>query len=150
MRIRSASVPVVAALLVSSILMFATPAPAHHADGPCDVHWAENESVEHYSKRLIRCAVEHFGSVPGGVKRAVCIADRESGLIPDATSLTGEYLGLFQHASVYWNTRYDDWTRPAWDLPTSALKGRTNAIVTIRMVHDARGWKAAGWPRLGC
>ncbi len=41
-------------------------------------------------------------------------------------------------------TRTD--TKPAWDLPTSALKGRTNAIVTIRMVVAIGGWKAAGWP----
>jgi hypothetical protein len=145
-----APLAVVATLIAASALSTAAPAWAHHADGPCDFHPVDGETVEHFSTRQIRCAVERFGAVPGGARRAVCIADRESGLIPDATSLTGDYLGLFQHASKYWDSRYDEWTRPVWDLPTSALKGRTNAIVTIRMVHRAGGWKAAGWPRFDC
>lgn len=80
----------------------------------------------------------------------MCIAERESGLDPRAASSTEMYLGLFQHAATYWDGRYQDWTKKTWDLPDSALKGRTNAIVTIRMVHAVGGWKAAGWPRRGC
>jgi hypothetical protein len=77
--------------------------------------------------------------VPGGAETAICIADVESGLHPEATSETGEYLGLFQHAAEAWPGRYETWTREAWALDESALSGRTNAIVTIRMVN-ANGW----------
>ena len=97
-----------------------------------------------------RCAVDTLGPVPGGSDRAICIAKRESGLNPKAESATGVYLGLYQHAAEYWEWRYDTYTEPAWDLPTSALKGRTNSIVTIRMVVEAGTWGAAGWPRGDC
>lgn len=149
-RNRSVTAALLCAIVVAGVAVTAPIAVAHHADGPCDVHRTADETVQHYSKRQIRCAVERFGPVPGGRVRAVCIAERESGLNPEATSPTEQYLGLYQHAAAYWGYRYDTWTRPVWDLPTSALKGRTNAIVTIRMVRDLGGWKAAGWPVHDC
>jgi hypothetical protein len=94
--------------------------------------------VRPFSRRLIRCATERW-EVPGGAEKAICIADAESNLNPRATSAGGEYLGLFQHSAEAWPARYDEWTRPGWDLDESALSGRTNAIVTMRMVNDA-GW----------
>jgi hypothetical protein len=146
--------PRLAVLLIGIAIVGATftptPASAHHEPGPCDLHRLTDETVEHFSTRQIRCAVRRFGPVPGGGRTAVCIARRESGLIPDATSLTAQYLGLYQHAAVYWDDRYVRWTRKAWELPESALEGRTNAVVTIRMVADAGGWRPAGWPRRGC
>ncbi len=101
-------------------------------------------------KRVIRCSVETFGPVRGGAARAICIADRESGLHPTATSPTGKYLGLYQHAATYWPSRFKTWTDPTWSLSDSALNGRSNSIVTIQMVHAAGGWKAAGWGGTGC
>ena len=89
-------------------------------------------------KRIIRCAVDRW-EVPGGSERAICIADRESNLNPKAESATGEYLGLFQHSADAWPDRYEEWTLPSWQLPESALHGRTNAVVTTRMVN-ADGW----------
>jgi hypothetical protein len=94
--------------------------------------------VRSFSKRLIRCAAERW-EVPGGPEKAICIAEAESHLNPRATSEGGEYLGLFQHSAEAWPDRYEAWTRPAWELDESALSGRTNAIVTIRMVNDG-GW----------
>ncbi len=117
---------------------------------PCSLRARDGETIRHLSARRVRCAARTLGPVPGGVETAVCIARRESGLDPRATSPTGMYLGLFQHAATAWQTRYDAWTEPLWYLPTSALSGRTNAIVTIRMVNAAGGWKAAGWPRRHC
>jgi hypothetical protein len=138
-------------IMMAASMFIALPvASAHHDRGPCDFHRAADETMHHLSKRQIRCAVERFGPVPGGHVRTVCIAERESGLDPEATSPTELYLGLFQHAAAHWDERYETWTRPVWDLPTSALEGRTNAIVTIRMVRDAGGWKAAGWAPRGC
>ena len=140
-----------AALLLLGLLLGATPATAHHAPGPCDFHRLDGESIQRFARRRIVCAVERFGPVPGGKDRAICIARRESGLDPSATSSpTGEYRGLFQHDRDMWPARYDGYTRPAWELSRKALNGRTNAIVTIRMVFDIGTWREAGWPPLDC
>jgi hypothetical protein len=136
--------------LVLAATALPPPAAAHHLEGPCDTHRGADEPIQRYSRRQIRCAVERFGPVRGGVERAICIAKRESGLHPRAQSLTGMYLGLYQHAAKDWERRYDEYTKLAWDLPISALKGRTNAIVAVRMAVEADGWGAAGWPRGDC
>ena len=95
--------------------------------------------------------MERFGPVPGGTQRAICIAKRESGLDPAATSEpTGEYRGLYQHDRDFWPARYDRYTAPVWELSPSALNGRSNAIVTIRMVADFGAWWRAGWPPKDC
>ena len=113
--------------------------------GPCDLVRADDETVRLYSRRLIRCAAERW-EVPGGPRRAVCIAEAESHLDPEATSADGSYVGLFQHSAEAWPERYAAWTRPAWELDESPLSGRTNAIVTMRMVN-AQGWGA--WADVG-
>jgi hypothetical protein len=118
--------------------------------GPCDLVARSGETTAHLMKRRITCATDRFGPVPGGTARAICIAKRESGLDPTATSPTGMYLGLYQHARKYWPSRYTAWTKASWELSTRATNGRTNSIVTLRMVHAAGSWKAAGWPAKGC
>jgi hypothetical protein len=132
--------------------LFVGPATSHAVIlwGPCSFQRLDGETIQHFSARRVRCAAKVFGPVPGGGATAVCIARRESGLDPRAESLTGMYLGLFQHSAAAWPDRYVTWTYPLWGLPTSALSGRTNAIVTIRMVHATGGWKAAGWRRKTC
>jgi hypothetical protein len=119
------------------------------AAGPCALVRASGETIQAFSTRLITCAADTW-TVPGGAARAICIATRESGLIPWATSPNGAYLGLFQHSATYWPGRYDTWTKPSWGLQHSALNGRTNAIVTIRMVNGIGTWVGAGWPITGC
>ncbi len=148
MRTRSA----IAVLMVTTgMLLGATPAIAHHLPGPCDFHRLDDESVRTFAKRLIVCSVERFGPIPGGSERAICIARRESGLLPSATSEpTGQYRGLYQHDRDLWPWRYDTYTLPAWELSRRALNGRSNAIVTIRMVADAGTWWKAGWPPKEC
>ena len=118
--------------------------------GPCHLSRRSSESVHHFTRRRISCAVDRFGPVGGGAARAICIAKRESGLDPTARSATGRYLGLYQHAKKLWPDRYKKWTQRSWDLSKRALSGRSNSIVTIRMVHAMGGWKAAGWPIKGC
>ena len=136
---------------MAGVLLGATPALAHHRPGPCDLHRLDGESMRAFSKRRIACAVERFGPVPGGKQRAICIARRESGLDPSATSEpTGQYRGLYQHDRDMWPSRYAEYTRPKWELSPRALNGRTNAIVTIRMVVKAGTWRAAGWPPKEC
>jgi hypothetical protein len=132
---------------------FLTGPATSHAEilpGPCSLQRWDGETVQHLSARRVRCAVDVYGPVPGGGHTAVCIAARESGLRPRATSATGMYVGLFQHDAVAWPDRFDAWTDPIWNLSSSAFSGRTNAIVTIRMVHTLGRWKTAGWPRRGC
>ncbi len=117
--------------------------------GPCALTRGVAEPVQGFSKRLIRCAASHW-VVPGGAAKAICIAGRESGLVPTATSAGGAYLGLYQHSARYWPIRYRTWANAGWHLRSTALSGRTNAIVTLRMVHAAGGWASAGWPVRGC
>ena len=131
---------ILAPVLLVALLLPALPALAGGDPGPCSLPRRDGESVQHHSKRLIRCAADAW-DVPGGADKAICIADAESHLNPEAVSADGSYLGLFQHEADAWPGRYDTWTRPAWELDESALSGRTNAIVTIRMVHE-NGWGA--------
>jgi hypothetical protein len=128
-----------------ALTMAAAPAGAHHRAGPCDVHQREDETVRSHMKRIIRCAAERW-DVEGGAERAICIAAAESDLNPEAVGGDGKYLGLYQHGAEAWPDRYEAWTRPAWELDPDALSGRTNAIVTIRMVSE-NGWGA--WAKVG-
>lgn len=138
-------------LLLAGVLLGPTPAAAHHLPGPCDFHRLDGQSDQAFSRRRITCAVERFGPVPGGDARAICIARRESGLDPSVTSEpTGEYRGLFQHDRDFWAWRFDTFTVSSWELSPRVLNGRTNAIVTIRMVVGFGTWKSAGWPRKEC
>lgn len=114
--------------------------------GPCALTREDGESIQDLSTRLIQCAADRW-PVPGGAAKAVCIAGRESGLIPTATSPTGQFVGLFQHSAAAWPDRYAEWTRPVWALKESPLNGRTNAVVTMRMVN-AEGW--GPWTGAGC
>jgi hypothetical protein len=135
---------------IAIALVLASPAAARpRADtrpGPCPLHREQDEAIQDLARRLIECAVARW-PVPGGAPRAICIARRESGLIPWASSATGQYLGLFQQSAAGWPERFDAWTQPAWELKNNALNGRSNAIVTIRMVN-ADGWGA--WAGPGC
>ena len=135
-------------------LSIAGPATAHPLGvrsslpgvGPCALTKLPGEAIQDFSSQLIRCAATRW-PVPGGADEAICIAQRESGLIPTASSPTGEYVGLFQHLAAAWPDRYAEWTRPGWQLRPSPLNGRTNAIVTMRMVN-AEGW--GPWLGAGC
>jgi hypothetical protein len=142
--------PLALALALMILPTAPTTASAHHRIGPCGFWRKDGETIQHFSRRHIVCAIRSFGPVGGGRTRAICIARRESGLIPTATSSHKKYLGLYQHWRRVWRERYRAWTNPSWELNTSALSGRTNAIVTIRMVNDAGSWKAAGWPVRQC
>lgn len=141
-------------VIVASVLFLPSFLPtttlAGSMPGPCHLHRLDGETVRQHARRTIRCAVRSLGPVPGGVARAVCIARRESGLRPDALSPTGMYRGLFQHARAYWPWRYDTFTRKVWQLPEGALSGRSNAVVTIRMVRAYGTWAEAGWPVRDC
>jgi hypothetical protein len=114
--------------------------------GPCALVRGTGEVVQDFSIRLITCAADKW-PVEGGAEKAICIADRESGLIPTASSQTGMYVGLFQHSAADWPRRYDEWTRPSWRLKENPYNGRTAAIVTMR-IANAEGW--AAWAGAGC
>jgi hypothetical protein len=139
---------VVAGGLATAVLLSAaaTPASARRRVGPCDLRRGPTETLAAHERELIHCATNHW-SVFGGYRKALCIAKRESGLDPKAVSADGKYLGLYQHAKRYWPDRYATYTKRRWELNESALVGRTNAIVTIRMVHDG-GWRP--WHGSGC
>jgi hypothetical protein len=114
--------------------------------GPCALVRADGEAIQDFSKRLIRCAANRW-PVEGGANKAICIADRESGLIPTASSPTGMYVGLFQHSASDWPRRFEEWAKPWWRLKKNPYNGRTNSIVTMR-IANAEGW--AAWAGAGC
>ncbi len=114
--------------------------------GPCYLPRRVGETTRHRMKRLIHCAVGLW-AVPGGATKAICIVNRESHLNPRAISATGKYLGLFQHSAAAWPSRFATYTKPQWKLSGNALNGRSNTVVTIRMVHAA-GW--GPWAGAGC
>ena len=134
-------VPAVAVVL----LLPSTSAFAGDATGPCDLTRKADETTRSKMERLIVCAADRW-EVGGGSQRAICVAEAESDLNPQAMSADGTHVGLYQHLADAWPDRFDAWTRPAWNLNESALSGRTNTIVTIRMVNaDGWGpWRGAG------
>ena len=134
-RSRVAALALVVALTGSLLLVAA---PSAQATGPCDFGRGEDQPVRAYMRDVIRCAVDRW-SVRGGPRTALCIAKRESGLLPWAESSDGINKGLYQQHVDYWASSYDTYTRPAWKLEKRILNGRTNAIVSIRMAH-AGGW----------
>lgn len=143
---------IASAFALALVCSFALPAAVTATDqpGPCDLHQEDGETLDRFMKRRIACAVERFGPIPGGADRAICIAERESGLNPKARSETGMYLGLFQHAAEYWQARFEVNTNDGWGLSGSALNGRSNSLVTIRMVVKLGSWGDAGWSRGSC
>ena len=148
---RSRRLVVVVAASVLTLPVFPpTTAFARDLAGPCHLHAGDDGSIRAFAARTIRCAVRRLGPVPGGADRAVCVAKRESGLDPEAVSATGAYRGLYQHARKYWDWRYDNFTEAKWQLPTRALHGRTNAVVTVRIVRRYGSWAHAGWPVRDC
>ena len=109
------------AVLFAGLVLGTTPATAQQPPSPCQLHRWEGETVQHFSKRRITCAVQRFGPVPGGATRAICIARRESGLDPSATSEpTGQYRGLYQHDRGMWPDRYDEYIAVVGALASSA------------------------------
>lgn len=133
-------------LAISLLVILAPAASADHVLGPCDFHREEGQTVRQHSRAQIRCAVDRW-VVPGGAAVALCIAKRESGLLPWAESSNGLNKGLFQQHVDYWDANYDAYAQPAWQLPRRILSGRTNTIVSIRMAH-AVGW--APWGGRNC
>jgi hypothetical protein len=121
-------------------------AEAPRVTGPCALVRVDGEAIQDFSIRLITCAADKW-PVEGGAEKGICIAQRESGLIPTASSPTGEYVGLFQHSAADWPRRYAEWTKPYWQLKENPYNGRTAAIVTIR-IANAEGW--AAWAGAGC
>jgi hypothetical protein len=127
------------AAVVVVLLMLPGVAHAHHRPGPCDLHWWKAWSTRHDTepiKDLIRCAAARW-PVVGGASKALAVAGCESGFRPDAYG--NGNAGVFQHRLPYWPGRYDRFTYPSWHLFSSVYNGRTNVIVSIRMVH-AGGW----------
>lgn len=129
-----------AAIVVAVLLVVpGSPVQAHHRPGPCSIHWLrewrEHRNVEPI-RSLVKCAARRW-PVPGGVRKALAVASCESHFEPDAYG--NGNAGVYQHRLRYWPGRYDDFTYPSWRLFESAYNGRTNVIVTMRMVHRY-GW----------
>ena len=106
---------------------------ARGVSGPCPLVRLEGEAIQAFSKRLIECAATRW-PVEGGAEKAICIAQRESGLIPTASSPTGMYVGLFQHSAADWPRRYE-----RVDPPVLAPQGEPVQRPHERDRHDPHG-----------
>jgi hypothetical protein len=89
-------------------------------------------------KETIRCAA-HRWEVRGGARKALHVADCESGFDPDARG--NGFAGVYQHLKTAWPDRA---TIFGFD-GASVFNGRANTIVSIRMAHRG-GWD----PWSGC
>jgi hypothetical protein len=92
----------------------------------CPIDWRRGPW---HVKRLIRCAAFHW-NVPGGARRALYIANRESHFDPRAYNPSG-CAGVYQHMLRYWPVRATTHGFRGW----SPYNARANIIVTMRMVH---------------
>lgn len=107
------------------------------------------EKVGRRMAALIRCVIEEFGPVPGGVPNALRIARCESGDHLWPWAQTGSSAGVFQQNTRYWVGRVSDFLRAKWfthrewraihSVPNGAYNPRANVIVSIRMAHGG-GW----------
>ena len=89
-------------------------------------------------RRTIRCAAEKWDP-PGGVSKAMSVAECESHFYARAVSDSGTYRGVYQHSIHYWSDRVN--SAPDWlDLETGAFNGRSNVIVSVLMARG--GWSA--------
>ena len=101
----------------------------------CPVDWREGTW---HVKKLIRCAAQHWG-VPGGVTKALYIANRESHFDPNAYNSYSGAKGIYQHLNRYWPGRAYAYGFKGY----SAFNARANIIVTMRMVKRY-GWSPWG------
>jgi hypothetical protein len=89
-------------------------------------------------KETIRCAA-HRWEVPGGARKALHVAECESGFNPDARG--NGFAGVYQHLKIAWPGRATEFGFDG----ASVFNGRANSIVSIRMAHRG-GWD----PWTGC
>jgi len=87
-------------------------------------------------KDTIRCAA-HRWEVQGGARKALHVADCESGFNPDARG--SGFVGVYQHLKTAWADRASTYGFPG----ASPFNGRANSIVAIRIAHRTN-WKAWG------
>ena len=96
----------------------------------------------HEAKLTIACAV-HKMPVAGGVTRALCIAERESGFYEKAYNPSGSS-GIYQvipSTWASWTAHFANW-RHQHAIPTNVFSGRANILVSIK---SARTWGWGPW-----
>jgi hypothetical protein len=111
-----------------------------HVD-PSECRYARSDGRRGFTDRevqdTIRCDVRRW-PVPGGAATALRIANCESGY---ETKTSGSYLGVYQFAPSTWSSNRSRFRALGrrWDLSWSALKGRANVTVAIK-VASTTGW----------
>jgi hypothetical protein len=98
-------------------------------DGVCSFAWWRGDREV---KDVIRCAAHHW-EVKGGARKALHVADCESGFNPDARG--NGFAGVYQHLKTAWPDRATTFGLEG----ASVWNGRANSIVAVRMAHKA-GW----------
>jgi len=118
------------AIIVALIAACTTATPTHARPAPCG-----GRTV----KATIWCAVHHYGYVPGGIRTALYIAERESGFNPQAVSYTGCCFGVYQWHHDTWATLIERWPEMNRLYGTNVFNARANIMRAIRTAHES-GW----------
>jgi hypothetical protein len=125
---------VIGASLGAGPLGFVAPVPALAGSLPdrvCSFAWWRGDREV---KDVIRCAA-HRWEVKGGARKALHVADCESGFDPDARG--NGFAGVYQHLKTAWPDRAATFGFKG----ASVFNGRANSIVAVRMAHEG-GWGA--------
>jgi hypothetical protein len=128
----------IAAIVAATLI--ATPAHAE-GKGPCRIA-VHHRTYVHDVRHLIWCSVHFYGGVPGGVRYADYIAERESGYWPFAVSPTG-CMGIYQWAPSTWAHLVSAWPVMNRWLGTDPYNARSNVLRAIRTAHET-GWSPWG------
>jgi hypothetical protein len=111
----------------------------HHASRPrpiCPIDWRKGPL---FVRRLVACAAAYY-HVPGGVREALYVANRESHFHPRAYNAWSGALGVYQHLRRYWPGRAAAYGFKGW----SGFNARANIIVTMKMVRRLGNWSPWG------
>lgn len=131
-----------------SIASFATPALSASWERPlkqaCKFQHEDGRDgwTVYEVKHTIRCAVKRW-PVPGGLDRAMYIADRESNFQQFATNPSG-CRGIYQWADGTWSSVLDDFPRLYALLDHNVYNARSNVMYAIRY-GNLRGWGPWGF-----
>jgi hypothetical protein len=122
-------------LVITFLVTALLPAAAHAGTvaRSCPQPATGPESV----KSLIRCAAPKLGL---STSKALQVAWRESRYHPGARNNSSGTCGVFQHMPRYWPERVRRWY---WGTDPSCYDGRTNVLVSLRMVRSG-GWSPWG------
>lgn len=115
--------------MIAALALIAALLGGHPEPPPC----SEYPQV----RRMLAC-VERRWPVPGGIDKVYEVVDCESDFRSRLAD-DGIHAGLFQQNIYYWPGRWEKWGEPL-GLSPDPLDPLSNAVVSLRMVHETWSW----------